>query len=118
MAQVETPDALRRIEAIARSAPRLVALAMGPEDFSFECGFQPTFENLFDPCQKLIMAARSAGIGAIGAPGSIAEIHDEDKFALTAKRAREMGFDRALCVHPKHVQLINQAFAVSEQELA
>ena len=115
IALVETPAALMKASQIA-DAPRVSALALGTEDFATECGFAPTPENLFAPAQQLILAARAAGVQAVGLPGSIAEIRDMDRFAATARQARAMGFDGVLCILPKQVTEVNAAFAVSDEE--
>ncbi|WP_421702987.1 HpcH/HpaI aldolase/citrate lyase family protein [Aliiroseovarius sp.] len=117
IALIETPAALLKAPEIA-ATPRLTALALGTEDFATECGFAPAPENLFAPAQQLILAARAAGVQAVGLPGSIAEIRDMARFAATARQAKNMGFDGVLCIHPKQVAEVNAAFAVSEEERA
>jgi citrate lyase subunit beta/citryl-CoA lyase len=103
---------------IATATPRLTALALGGEDFSADCGFQPTAETLALPCQQLVLAARAAGVEAIGLPGSIAEIDDMDKFACSVRKARACGLDGVLCVHPQQVEAVNAVFAPTSEELA
>jgi citrate lyase subunit beta / citryl-CoA lyase len=116
IALIETPGALQQVAEIARASPRLTALVIGTEDFSAECGFVPTPENLFAPCQSLILAARAAGIEAIGLPGSIAEVQDIAHYTQTVQRAKSMGFDGVLCIHPKQVAVVNDSFAITKAE--
>jgi citrate lyase subunit beta / citryl-CoA lyase len=117
IALIETPGALQQVAEIARASKRLTALAIGTEDFSTECCFAPTPDNLFAPCQQIILAARAAGIEAIGLPGSIAEVQDIAQYTQTVQRAKSMGFDGVLCIHPKQVAVVNDCFAISEAEL-
>jgi len=117
IALIETPAALLKVAEIAKASPRLSALAFGTEDFSTECGFAPTSENLVGPSQQLIFAARAAGLHAIGLPGSIGEVDDLPRFSATVQRAKSMGFDGVLCIHPKQVEVVNQTFAVTPAEL-
>jgi citrate lyase subunit beta/citryl-CoA lyase len=35
-----------------------------------------------------------------------------------AQRARRLGFGAKLCIHPKQVAVVNQAFAPSDEEVA
>ena len=45
-------------------------------------------------------------------------IEDTAAIGQAAKRAREMGFSGMLCIHPKQLPPINQAFTPSEAEIA
>lgn len=110
IALVETIQALLQVEDIARACPRLGAIALGSEDLSLDAGFEPTPENLFAPCQRLIYAARAAGIRAYGFPGSIAEYSDKTYFQNQLQIAKTMGFDGAFCIHPKQVSVINSVY--------
>lgn len=117
IALIETPEALLKAHQIAVASPRLTALALGTEDFATACGFLPNPRNLFGPSQQTIIAARSAGLMAIGLPGSIAEVSDVSQFADNVRQARSMGFDGVLCIHPKQVTAVNEAFIISDEEL-
>ena len=118
VALIETPSALGLASQIAAASPRVVALAIGPEDFSADCGFEPTYRNLFAPCQQLIMSGRSQGVRVYGLPGSIANVADADAFRESTVRAKLMGFDGVLCVHPTQVATINAVYRPSDMELA
>ncbi|WP_018236308.1 CoA ester lyase [Ensifer sp. BR816] len=114
---IETPAALNVMAPIAAASDRVVALAIGTEDFSAECGFAPTFDNLFVPCQQFIFACRAARVLALGLPGSIASFEDADDFQLLASQAKAMGFDGALCVHPRQVEIVNVVFRPSAADV-
>ncbi|TIV05463.1 MAG: CoA ester lyase, partial [Mesorhizobium sp.] len=49
LAQIETPGALQELSAIASSHPRMVAMALGPEDFSAAVGGAPELDLLLTP---------------------------------------------------------------------
>lgn len=116
IALIESAEGVLNAAAIAH-APGVVALAFGPEDFSADCGMVPAVETLFAPAQGIVLAARAAGIGALGLPDSLAEVADTDRFATAARLARRMGFDGVLCIHPAQVAAVNAAFAASAAEL-
>ncbi|RWA98687.1 MAG: hypothetical protein EOQ39_29550 [Mesorhizobium sp.] len=61
---IETPAALADLAPTSTASARTIALAFGGEDFSTGCGFAPTFQNLFDPCQQLVLGARTARLRA------------------------------------------------------
>ncbi|MDV7339478.1 CoA ester lyase [Terasakiella sp. A23] len=117
VALIETPEALMKACEIANASNRLQTLAFGTEDFSTECGFEANADNLFNPAQTLIMAARQAQVDVIGLPGSIAEVHDMDRFGALVKKAKNMGFDGVLCIHPRQVACVNDVFAIQPEEI-
>jgi citrate lyase subunit beta/citryl-CoA lyase len=118
VALLETPAALAVASQIASVSPRVVGLALGTEDFSAVCGFEPTFQNLFGPCQQLIFGCRSHHVPAYGLPGSIANFADAEGFRQSAIRSKEIGFEGVLCVHPAQVAAVNEVFRPTEPELA
>jgi citrate lyase subunit beta/citryl-CoA lyase len=117
MALVETPAALSIASQIGAASRRVIGLALGTEDFSAECGFEPCYENLFGPCQQLLLACRAQSLQAFGLPGTIARYNDSAEFQDMADRSRRMGFDGVLCVHPSQVAAVNSAFHPTPIEL-
>ncbi|MES0151734.1 CoA ester lyase [Mesorhizobium sp. M0012] len=117
LAQIETPGALQRLTAIASADPRLVAMALGPEDFSASVGGAPEFDLLLMPNLSVLFAARAAGLLPLGFIGSIGEFSDTHKLREAAAHARRLGFAGALAIHPTQVAIFNEAFSPSAQEL-
>ncbi|MER9559839.1 CoA ester lyase [Mesorhizobium sp. M0323] len=117
LAQIETPAALQRLAAIASAHPRMVAMALGPEDFSAAVGGAPHFDLLLAPNLAVLFAARAAGLLPLGFIGSIGEFSDTDKLREAAAHARRLGFAGALAIHPTQVAIFNEAFSPSAQGL-
>ncbi|WP_287201708.1 CoA ester lyase [Mesorhizobium sp.] len=117
LAQIETPAALQRLAAIASAHPRMVAMALGPEDFSAAVGGSPEFDLLLTPNLSVLFAARAAGLLPLGFIGSIGEFSDTHKLRETAAQARRLGFVGALAIHPTQVAIFNEAFSPSDQEV-
>ncbi|MEI9426183.1 HpcH/HpaI aldolase/citrate lyase family protein [Mesorhizobium sp. Cs1299R1N3] len=117
LVQIETPDALQRLEAIASAHPRVIAMALGPEDFCACVGGVPEFDLLLGPNLSVLFAARAAGLLPLGFVGSIGDFSDRDKVRDTAVHARRLGFAGALAVHPTQVPIFNEAFSPSAKEL-
>ncbi|MER9146942.1 CoA ester lyase [Mesorhizobium sp. M0871] len=117
LAQIETPGALQRLAAIASSHPRMVAMALGPEDFSTAVGAAPGFDLLLTPSLSVLFAARAAGLLPLGFIGSIGEFSDTAKLREAAAHARRLGFAGALAIHPTQVAILNEAFSPSAVEL-
>ncbi|RWP29714.1 MAG: CoA ester lyase [Mesorhizobium sp.] len=117
LAQIETPGALQKLAAIASAHPRMVAMALGPEDFGAAVGGAPEFDLLLAPNLSVLFAARAAGLLPLGFIGSIAEFSDTHRLREAAVRARRLGFAGALAIHPTQVAIFNEAFSPSAQEL-
>ncbi|RWQ32468.1 CoA ester lyase [Mesorhizobium sp.] len=117
LAQIETPAALQSLSAIASAHPRMVAMALGPEDFSASVGGAPEFDLLLTPNLSVLFAARAAGLLPLGFIGSIGEFSDNEKLREAATHARRLGFAGALAIHPTQVAIFNEAFSPSAQEL-
>ena len=118
MALIETPRGYSNARDIALSSSRLAAIALGQEDFSAEMGMvEPEGMSLLSYYQTVQVAAREAGILPIGYPGSIAEFTDLDLFRSNALMARKLGFDGGACIHPKQVQILNEAFTPTDSEV-
>ncbi|MER8996024.1 CoA ester lyase [Mesorhizobium sp. M0678] len=117
LAQIETPGALQRLAAIASAHPRMIAMALGPEDFSAAVGGAPEFDLLLTPNLSVLFAARAAGLLPLGFIGSIGEFSDTHKLREVAAHARRLGFAGALAIHPTQVAIFNEAFSPSAQEV-
>ncbi len=115
---IETPDAFRRIDEIPRASPRVVAMNIGGEDFALECDMQPDDDVLLHSKQRMIIAARAAGVMPLGFIGTVAGFGDWDKFRAMVKRSRRFGFDGAGCIHPGQVTIVNEEYSPSADEVA
>jgi len=116
-AAIETTAAFRQIYEIAAADPRLIMIGLGGEDFSAECGFDPTPEALFYPKQVTLFAAKAAGIAASGYMGSIADFSDLDAFRTIIRRSRRLGYRGGSCIHPDQVPVLNEEFSPTAQEV-
>lgn len=117
LAQIESPGALTRLAAIASAHPRMIAMALGPEDFSAAVGGTPAPDLLLGPNLSVLFAARAAGLLPLGFVGSIGEFADIEKFRDIAVHAKRLGFAGAFAVHPTQVSTLNEAFSPLPQEL-
>lgn len=115
--QIESAAAVPRLPAIAAAHPRVMGLMLGSEDFSLDCGGRPSEDLLYAPSIALLLAARAAGVQAIGFIGSIAELGDEAAFEAALRRAQALGFRGAVVVHPKFIDAIHRVHAASADAL-
>jgi citrate lyase subunit beta/citryl-CoA lyase len=115
---IETADAFGRIDEIPRASPRVAAMNIGGEDFALDCDMQPDEDVLLHPKQRMIVAARAAGVMPIGFIGTVATFGDWDKFRTMVRRSRRFGFDGAGCIHPGQVKIVNEEYSPTAEEVA
>lgn len=117
IAMIESVAALPQLDAIATAHSRVLAMTIGSEDFSATAGMVPNPETLYWPSQMLAFACRRAGIVPLGFPGSIADYSDPDGFRRVVRKARELGFVGAFCIHPRQVEILNEVLTPSAEEI-
>ena len=115
---IETTDAFTRIDEIPRASPRVVAMNIGGEDFALDMEAQPDGDVLLHPKQRMIIAARAAGVMPLGFIGTVADFSDWEAFRAMVRRARRFGFDGAGCIHPGQVKIVNEEYTPGEAEVA
>ena len=64
----------------------------------------------------MVLACRAAGIDAIDAP--CFAIRDQEALRQESGSARRLGFDGKSALHPDQLPVLNQAFDVTEDEVA
>jgi len=118
---IETARGVLRAEEIASASSRIDSLTLGAEDFSVDCGMElsdETYHGMLIPRMNLLMAARAYGKIPMGLMGSIAGYTDTESLAKQAKLAYQHGFLGTSCIHPDNVEILNQAFSPSEEDMA
>ena len=115
---IETADAFTRIDEIPRASPRVAAMNIGGEDFALDLNAQPEDDVLLHPKQRMIIAARAAGVMPLGFIGTVADFSDWEKFRVMVRRSRRFGFDGAGCIHPGQVKIVNEEYTPSAEEVA
>lgn len=118
LVMIETPEAFEQMTDIARASPRVAAINIGGEDFALNGGFEPTDEALLMPKQRMILAARAAGVMPLGYIGTVADFSDWDRFRAMVRRSRQFGFDGASCVHPGQVAIVNEEYGPRPEDIA
>ncbi len=116
LALVEHPAALAALREIA-SAPRVIGIAFGSEDFAAALGVAPTPAALTLPAQLVALAAAANGIMSHGLPDTLADYRDQDRLQSAAAAAKAFGMTGALCVHPAQIAAVDDAFAPTAREI-
>ncbi|MBP2635250.1 MAG: citE 2 [Firmicutes bacterium] len=118
MAAIETAKGLRLAYEIATASPRMVALAIGGEDFiaDLKTTRSKDGKELYVARSQLLLAARAAGIDAIDTVYS--DINDEETFIAEVNMIKQLGFDGKSVINPRQVRIVKEIFTPSEKEIA
>lgn len=102
---------------IAKASPRVVAMALGAEDFTASMSAQRTKPGweIFYARNTILMACREAGISAQDAVFS--DINDQEGLEKDLEMTRTLGFDGKTCVHPRQIDEVNACFTPSPKEI-
>jgi citrate lyase subunit beta/citryl-CoA lyase len=123
---IEEVEGLANAEEIAAASPRLDALIFGVGDFSLSQGAR--VDTNFVPLgeypgefwayarNKVIVAARIAGIDAIDAP--YPDYRDLAGYERDARRASLLGYTGKWAIHPDQVPIANGVYAPTADEIA
>jgi citrate lyase subunit beta/citryl-CoA lyase len=112
---IESARGVARCEAIAEAA-NVLALAFGPYDLAAELGGVSDADAMDPHRARVLVAARAAERWAIDGPSR--EYGDPAIPARDAERARRLGYDGKLLIHPAQLAPVRAAFAPSAEEVA
>ena len=122
MVSIESPKGLRNAYEIASASPRMIAIAIGGEDFAASLKTEKTKGNLitggrelFVARSLLVLAAKEVGIQAIDSVFS--DLRDEETLLNEVKLVKELGFDGKSCVNPRQIEIIHQVFTPTPPEV-
>jgi len=118
VAWAETASAMVDARDIAKSTPRVIALAFGAEDFTNDMGIErsDTGEEVQVPRSLVPIAAKAAGVASLDSPFVL--FQDPDALRADAMRARQMGYTGKHAIHPAQLDIINEVFSPAVEEVA
>jgi citrate lyase subunit beta/citryl-CoA lyase len=117
MAAIETAKGLMNAYQIATASPRMVALAIGGEDFIADLRTSRSKEGheLFVARSQLVLAARAAGLMVIDSV--FTDANDEATFIAETTMIKQLGFDGKSVINPRQVRIVQEIFAPTEKEI-
>ena len=106
---------------VASASERVVAISFGAVDYMRDFGrsyftLSSDESELLYARSRLAVSARTAGVMAIDTP-FFGLIIDKEGLFRESKIASSLGFKGKLCIHPMHIETINQVFSPSEKEV-
>jgi citrate lyase subunit beta / citryl-CoA lyase len=127
-AQIESAGGLANIDGIAGATERLGALHFGPGDFAASLrmpyrsiGTMDEWDEAYPghrfhyAMHRIVVAARAAGLRAIDGP--LADYRDEEALRKSCLLARSLGFEGKWCIHPAQIEVVNEVFSPTEEEV-
>ena len=112
---METNEALENIYDIAHASKRIVALYFGGVDMAAELRVPNSYKNLIYARSKLVHAGASVGVDVIDVP--YLDLEDMDGMKKEAELVRDLGFTGKGSIHPKQIDILNEIFTPSAEEI-
>lgn len=116
---VESARGVENAGEIAACSARIKRLCFGAVDYTLDMGIDLTREasEIFYARSALAVASRSAGLeGPIDTVYT--DVKDGGGLAADCRVARSIGFQGKLAIHPGQVQVINEIFSPTREELS
>jgi citrate lyase subunit beta/citryl-CoA lyase len=110
---IESAQGLWNALAIARD-PGVQSLLFGSLDFQADVGISD--DDLLHARSHLVLVSRVAGIGA-PVDGVTPAVDDPELLRRDCQRSRKLGFSGKLCIHPRQVDIVNDCFAPTSDEI-
>jgi citrate lyase subunit beta/citryl-CoA lyase len=110
VALLETPQGIQEAYSIAQADSRVVALALGAEDYTASLGAQRSKEGseIFTARSMVVNAAAAAGIQSIDTP--FTDANDEEGLREDTITAKKFGFKGKLAINPRQVDIIHSIY--------
>ena len=115
---IETPRGVFASREIAESNELVAGLMFGAADLTRDLGSvlsEDETEVLFAR-SHVLLAARAASVAAYDSPHF--SIEDLEGLRRRCQAARNLGYDGKTAIHPSHIEIINEIFAPTAEQIA
>ncbi len=116
VALIETPLGISNCYSIAKAHPRIVAMALGAEDYTAYLGTQRSDgPEIYMARTMIVNAAAAAGIQSVDTP--FTDVLDDEGLVKDIAFAKKLGFKGKIVINPRHVDAVHQGFSPSAAEI-
>lgn len=118
LALVETAAGVAQALDVAGSTPRLDALCFGHADFALDMGLPNADSSnllVLHARASLAIAAKARRLAAID--NVFLAIRDDTAFREDVRVGIELGFEGKLCIHPRQVEVVNQLYTPTPEQI-
>lgn len=120
VAAVESAAGVLAAPQIAAAHPRVIALMFGAEDYALDLGLGTMREaeagELLHARSSIVVACAAAKVLSID--GVFPDLEDAAGLEADVMQARRLGFDAKSTFNPRQIDLLNERFSPTEDELA
>jgi len=119
---IESARAIENVFEIVseRTLPaRLFTVAFGAADYTLDMGIEITREGteLFYPRSRIPIACRAADIDPPLDTPFMIDLKDREALKADARRAKQLGFQGKLCIHPNQIEPCHEIFSPTREEI-
>jgi citrate lyase subunit beta/citryl-CoA lyase len=116
---IETAAGFANMRSIMAAARRTRRVAFGAGDFTLDVGITWSADELelLPYRSAFVVESRAAGLEP-PIDTVWVSLQDAQGFARSVQRAKDLGFQGKLCIHPEQVPVVNERFCPGERELA
>jgi citrate lyase subunit beta/citryl-CoA lyase len=117
MAAIEGALGVVNAFSIATASPRLVAIALGAEDYCANLKTTRSLEGseLLFARGAIVVAARAAGIDCIDTVFS--DVNNESQLIRETQAIRQLGFDGKSVINPRQIKPVHRVFTPTHEEI-
>ncbi len=112
---IETTEGLKWAYEIAKSSHKIGSMLLGGFDMSANLRVEPGWNALLFARQQLVLAAANAKVDLLDMPNF--GLDDPAGLKQETENARELGFTGKCAIHPKQIDIINEVFSPSAEEI-
>ncbi|MEJ2728902.1 MAG: CoA ester lyase [Deltaproteobacteria bacterium] len=109
-----------QISTAATELNREFLIALGAADFALDMGIEITRDGreLIYPRSRIALACRAAGIAPPLDTPFMIDLKDIDALKDDAARAKQVGFQGKLCIHPNQIEPVHVIFTPTAEEIS
>jgi citrate lyase subunit beta/citryl-CoA lyase len=109
-----------QISSAATEVNREFLIALGAADYALDMGIEITKDGreLIYPRSRIAVACRAAGIAPPLDTPFMIDLKDIDALKNDAQRAKQLGFQGKLCIHPNQIEPCHVIFTPSREEIS
>jgi citrate lyase subunit beta/citryl-CoA lyase len=109
-----------QITSAAAELNREFLIAMGAADYGLDMGIEITKDGreLIYPRSRIALACRAAGMGPPLDTPFMIDLEDIEALKEDAARAKQLGFQGKLCIHPNQIEPIHVIFTPTAEEIS
>ena len=114
---IESAEAIVNAYSICRASERIVAVALGAEDFTNDMEIERRDDDaeLAYARSAIAVAARAAGVLALDTP--YFAFRDPDGLRANSSESRGVGFRGRFAIHPAQIDIINEVYSPSREQI-